>query len=387
MTDRTMARLSIVLGFVVLVVLAWAGIATAARPSCDAGGYYIQGPTRQDGSGAVQADIPVTDAPTYQLRIVNSTDSPSVNADVLVTGARVTATSAPAAFMDEIYVPLGEGPAGTITVVVVAHTPGPFEFSGCVYLEGGDPPPTTTTLPEPCNLNDVECWCPDGGVKFEPVSTPFEVPPGTWSLAVIKAGSDESNGDYPTHYVVENPQPGDLLTHPSGRDISHVILCGTIEEDPPSTTTTISPTTTTTPSTVPTTTTPPPTTTTAPTTTTTTPEDIGSTTTTTTPSIPTTTTPEADTTTTTIADGTTSVPPTTPTDDEPTITTTGRCEQTGDGWQIVKYVYVDGRLARSTMTGTECDPVLPHTGADLGWMALGGVAAVAFGLMLRRWAS
>ena len=33
---------------------------------------------------------------------------------------------------------------------------------------GGGPPPPTT--------NDLDYWCPAGGIKLEPVSTPFVVP-------------------------------------------------------------------------------------------------------------------------------------------------------------------------------------------------------------------
>lgn len=54
-----------------------------------------------------------------------------------------------------------------------------------------------------------------------------------WSLLVLKAGSEASNSDWNTE--VENPVPGPYV-HPSGKDLSHVIVC-TQSGAPPTTTT------------------------------------------------------------------------------------------------------------------------------------------------------
>lgn len=98
--------------------------------------------------------------------------------------------------------------------------------------------------------NQVSDWCANGGVKYEPVATPFVVPAPpegkVWTLLVIKAGSGEGENT-----VVNNPVVGQAyynttnLNENNGgyRDISHVILCyGTQEQE---TTTTVAETTTT----------------------------------------------------------------------------------------------------------------------------------------------
>jgi len=42
-------------------------------------------------------------------------------------------------------------------------------------------------------------------------------------VAIVKAGSEQST---PNPYnVIPSPKPGDVLTHDSGKTISHVILC------------------------------------------------------------------------------------------------------------------------------------------------------------------
>jgi len=180
-------------------------------------------------------------------------------------------------------------------------------------------------------LNQVEDWCEFGGVKLEPVDTPFIVPEGDWSLLVLKAGSDQS-ADTPNE-TFPDPIVGQAYTPSNGKDISHAILCYSPEE-PSTTTTTSIPTSTTT-----TVTTPPTTTST-------------STTTTTEPSTTTTETP-----TTTQPPPTSSIPPdTSPTTTAPSpcVPETGRsiCELpytgVGDwlGWAfVVGLIFLGGGLA------------------------------------------
>lgn len=114
---------------------------------------------------------------------------------------------------------------------------------GAPLALGADPSP---------NTNEVAYWCPNGGEKFEPIADPFIVPPGNWTLLVIKGGSGPDE-----NFVVTNPVVGQGYSHPTAGN-SHAILCY-----PASTTTTAAPTTTR----PPTTTTIPATTTTAATTT------------------------------------------------------------------------------------------------------------------------
>ena len=84
--------------------------------------------------------------------------------------------------------------------------------------------------------NTVEFWC-DNGEKFEPVETPFIVPDPpegtTWTLLVLKAGTE--------NHSISTPTPGSAYSHPSGKEISHVILC---YEESGTTTTVVPPTTT-----------------------------------------------------------------------------------------------------------------------------------------------
>lgn len=90
--------------------------------------------------------------------------------------------------------------------------------------------------------NQVDFWC-ESGVKHEPVDTPYVVPEppadSVWTLLVLKAGSGEGS-----NHEVAYPVVGQAYEHPTGRDISHVILC--YEEESGSTTTTQATTTTTT---------------------------------------------------------------------------------------------------------------------------------------------
>ena len=107
------------------------------------------------------------------------------------------------------------------------------------------------------NTDDVSCWC-DSGIKLEVVDTPFTVPEppdgARWSLLVIKAGSVQSAET--VNYLADAPTVAAAYAHPSGEEISHVILCEEPETPTtPSTTTSTSTTTTTTTSTSTTTTT------------------------------------------------------------------------------------------------------------------------------------
>ena len=82
-------------------------------------------------------------------------------------------------------------------------------------------------------------------VKTDPVSTPYTLgapPAGSyWRLLVLKAGSAASNDDWNT--MLDYPQPGSF-SHPSGKQISHIIKCSKPGSPPGSTTTTAGPTTT-----------------------------------------------------------------------------------------------------------------------------------------------
>ena len=175
--------------------------------------------------------------------------------------------------------------------------------------------------------NQVEFWCDSGGVKYEPVDTPFIVPEPpegkTWTLLVLKGGT--------TNEVIPLPVVGQGYSH-SAHDNSHVILCW---EDEEVTTTTTAPTTTTTSPTTTTTTTRPSTTTTSSSTTTTVPVTTTSSSTTTTDPTTTTTKPVTTTSnpTTTSVVVTTTDPPTTTTVTVPTtLPVTGPSVNMDLGW-------------------------------------------------------
>ena len=97
--------------------------------------------------------------------------------------------------------------------------------------------------------NQVDDWC-DTGVKHDNLSGPsFTVPDPpagtTWTLLVIKSGTENET------WV--NPTPGQTYTPANGKAVSHAILCyvegtstTTTTATPSSTTTTEAPTTTTT---------------------------------------------------------------------------------------------------------------------------------------------
>lgn len=112
----------------------------------------------------------------------------------------------------------------------------------------------SATVPD-TNTNEVPFWCGsvELGTKITPTNqTSFTVPPppagiSSWSLLIIKAGSDQSVEN--ENEVFPNPVVGQAYSHSSGKIISHVILC----YGPPVTTTTTG--TTTSSSTIPSTTT------------------------------------------------------------------------------------------------------------------------------------
>lgn len=237
-------------------------------------------------------------------------------------------------------------------------------------IAGANPPAPTP--------NDVDFWCQQG-VKLEPVSTPFVVPPPpggfTWTLLVLKAGSDESVPQAPgPNETFSNPVVGQAYVHHSGKDISHVILCKV-----PSTTTTTAPTTTAPSTTIATTTTAATTlatTTTAPTTTiATTTTGVTTTTQATTTTVPVTTTNPGicclqDTTTTTVAQTTTTAPTTTV---PPTV--------------AVRAAEPPPEVAEPTTVAPVPAPTeLPVTGAGSPWwLALFGACMVALGFLFLAW--
>lgn len=92
------------------------------------------------------------------------------------------------------------------------------------------------------NVNHPAYWQAQGWgscVKYDPVATPYglgSAPSGYyWSLLVLKAGSASSNEDWLTQ--IPNPAPGPYY-HPSGKTISHVIVCKKAGTAPTTTTTT-----------------------------------------------------------------------------------------------------------------------------------------------------
>lgn len=150
-----------------------------------------------------------------------------------------------------------------ITLVMVAVL---VALAGWLVPAGANPPPP--------NPNQVEYWCPTGGIKYEDPATPFVVPAPpegfVWTLLVLKAGNEETSVENENE-TFPNPVVGQSYERSDDKDISHAILCYAVV-----TTTTTTPTTlatTTVPTTIATTTTQgdeePTTTTTMPTTTTT----------------------------------------------------------------------------------------------------------------------
>lgn len=152
---------------------------------------------------------------------------------------------------------VGVGAALTLVPVGIAladnHVPGvpnPIEEPFVDDSIGDDP--------EYNNEENWEYWL--GELGFVGVScektdyenegpTYFEVPDyesedAPWILAIVKAGADQST-DGMTNDLYWEPEPGELLEHNSGKNISHVILCSA-EADHETTTTTTSSTTSTT---------------------------------------------------------------------------------------------------------------------------------------------
>lgn len=130
-------------------------------------------------------------------------------------------------------------------------------LAGTALLAFTIPASATGGSPPADNTNEVTYWCGEnGGVKFDPVSTPFVVPAPpdgyTWTLLVLKAGSTGHGDVINENETFPNPVVGQSYTHSSGKDLSHAILCKTASEG---TTTVPQETTTTTATTLPTTTT------------------------------------------------------------------------------------------------------------------------------------
>jgi len=102
------------------------------------------------------------------------------------------------------------------------------------------------------DTNKVEYWCPNGGIKYEPVSTPFIVPAPpdgkVWTLLVLKAGSEQGGSVEEENQQFPNPVVGQAYSRTDGKGISHAILCydNTPTTTTMKTTTTLAGTTTTT---------------------------------------------------------------------------------------------------------------------------------------------
>lgn len=259
------------------------------------------------------------------------------------------------------------------------------------------------TAPPP-NPNQVEYWCPNGGVKYDPADTPFTVPEPPegffWTLLVLKAGSEESAN--PVNEQFPNPVVGQEYSRTDGKDISHAILCYGI-----ATTTTTQATTTTHPTTTLATTTTQATTTTLATTTTekettttgaTTTEattTIGATTTaaTTTTEGETTTTGATTTAATTTTGATTTAPTTTGatttvvnTTQETTAPTTTAAPTTTVAVTTTVQQPAVVAPAVSEATPTTVPTTLPVTGFPTLPVASIGIFMIAFGALLRRFA-
>jgi LPXTG-motif cell wall-anchored protein len=77
--------------------------------------------------------------------------------------------------------------------------------------------------------NDVSYWCAQGGVKYEPVATPFVVPDPpdgyVWTLLVVKSGSVDVGHGPGNDAPIVNPIVGQSYSHSTGKSNSHVILC------------------------------------------------------------------------------------------------------------------------------------------------------------------
>lgn len=89
--------------------------------------------------------------------------------------------------------------------------------------------PTVAGASEFSDKNHPEYWEDLGYgtcVKYEKPGTPYVLGPApagtTWSMLVVKAGSESSTND--PHAEYPSPVPGSYY-HPSGKSISHVIVC------------------------------------------------------------------------------------------------------------------------------------------------------------------
>jgi hypothetical protein len=78
--------------------------------------------------------------------------------------------------------------------------------------------------------NTVGFWCPEGGVKLESVETPFVVPEPpagfVWTLLVLKAGSGPGENQ-----TIDDPVVGQSYVRIDGKEISHVILCQSADDE------------------------------------------------------------------------------------------------------------------------------------------------------------
>jgi hypothetical protein len=119
---------------------------------------------------------------------------------------------------------------GVVLVLVAGALAGPL-----VALAGAQGNSGTANLNNPSyweGLGYGTCTKTDNPPDPYPLGPP---PPGSyWSLLILKAGSAASNDDWLTQ--IPNPSPG-LYEHPSGKDLSYVIVCSKPGTGPTTTTT------------------------------------------------------------------------------------------------------------------------------------------------------
>jgi hypothetical protein len=242
------------------------------------------------------------------------------------------------------------------------------------------------------DANQVSYWCPNGGVKYDPVDTPFVVPPGTWTLLVLKAGSEESTDVVNQQFT--NPTVGSSYVRDDGKDISHAILCYGV---PPTTTTAGSTTTHVTyPSTTLATTTSP--STTLATTTTGATTTVCAECTIDTQAITTTTAATTTTTATTLPQTTTTAGSCAPlcagqfgttTTTAPTTTTVAPTTTAAPTTTVAPTTIPDTTAADQTVPGPAASmstpTQLPVTGGNFWWLILFGSCMTALGLLIVAW--
>jgi len=85
------------------------------------------------------------------------------------------------------------------------------------------------------NTNSVEYWCPNGGIKYEPVATPFVVPSPpsgkVWTLLVLKAGNEETSVEVENE-TFPNPVVGQSYARSDGKGISHAMTSAAMAPTP-----------------------------------------------------------------------------------------------------------------------------------------------------------